>query len=74
MSIWSSKRMRDPNGRLIKHKARLCAHGGMEQCGELLGDLLPSDQLDVCKIHDYSEYYQRASHQVSKFCPSLHPG
>ena len=32
LSIWSFKRNRFPDGRIIKHKARLCAHGGM-QCG-----------------------------------------
>ena len=29
-SIWSFKRKRGPDGRLLKHKARLCAHGGYE--------------------------------------------
>ena len=27
--IWSLKRKRNPFGELIKHKARLCVHGGM---------------------------------------------
>jgi hypothetical protein len=31
MSIWSFKRKRLPDGTLNKHKARLCAHGGMQQ-------------------------------------------
>jgi hypothetical protein len=30
MSIWSSKQKRFPDGTLNKHKARLCAHGGMQ--------------------------------------------
>ena len=30
LSIWSFKRKRAPNGTLLKHKARLCAHGGMQ--------------------------------------------
>jgi hypothetical protein len=30
LSIWSFKRKRYPDGRLNKHKARLCAHGGMQ--------------------------------------------
>jgi len=34
MSIWSFKRKRYPNGELNKHKARLCAHGGMQTWGE----------------------------------------
>lgn len=32
-AIWSFKRKRFPNGSLNKHKARLCAHGGMQQWG-----------------------------------------
>jgi hypothetical protein len=30
MSIWSFKRKRYPDGTLNKHKARLCAHDGMQ--------------------------------------------
>ena len=33
-AIWSFKRKRFPDGRLLKHKARICAHGGMQQWGE----------------------------------------
>ena len=33
MSIWSFKRKRFPNGMLNKHKARICAHGGMQTWG-----------------------------------------
>ena len=33
MSIWSFKRKRFPDGQLNKHKARLCAHGGMQTWG-----------------------------------------
>ena len=33
LSIWHFKRKRFQNGTLMKHKARLCAHGGMQQCG-----------------------------------------
>ncbi len=32
-AIWSFKRKRFPDGSLDKHKARLCAHGGMQQWG-----------------------------------------
>jgi hypothetical protein len=32
-AIWSFKRKRFPDGLLNKHKARLCAHGGMQQWG-----------------------------------------
>jgi len=33
-AIWSFKRKRFPDGCLNKHKARLCAHGGMQRRGE----------------------------------------
>ena len=33
MAIWSFKRKRFPDGRVLKHKARLCAHGGMQKWG-----------------------------------------
>jgi hypothetical protein len=33
-AIWSFKRKRFPDGRLNKHKARICAHGGMQRWGE----------------------------------------
>ncbi len=32
-AIWSFKRKQHPDGTLVKHKARLCAHGGMQQWG-----------------------------------------
>ena len=32
-AIWSFKRKRTPSGELIKHKARLCAHGGQQTEG-----------------------------------------
>ena len=41
--------------------------------GELLGDLLPSGQLDVFQSNYYSDYSQRAPHQVSRFCYGLQP-
>ena len=34
LSIWSFKRKRYPDGLLNKHKARICAHGGMQTWGE----------------------------------------
>ena len=33
-SIWSFKRKRKPDGELLKHKARLCAHGVIQQWGD----------------------------------------
>ncbi len=32
-AIWSFKRKQSPDGALVKHKARLCAHGRMQQWG-----------------------------------------
>eukprot|EP00957_Ditylum_brightwellii_P065143 4941272-Ditylum_brightwellii.AAC.1 len=40
LSIWFFKRKRFPSGKLMKQKARLCAHGGMQQWElEFLGNL-----------------------------------
>ena len=33
LAIWAFKRKRFPDGRINKHKARLCAHGGMQKYG-----------------------------------------
>ena len=33
LSIWYLRRKRFPDGRINKHKARLCAHGGIQQYG-----------------------------------------
>ena len=33
LAIWAFKQKRFPDGRINKHKARLCAHGGMQQYG-----------------------------------------
>ena len=33
-SIWSFKCKRDPSGSITKHKAHICAHGGMQRWGE----------------------------------------
>jgi hypothetical protein len=34
MAIWSFKRKRFPDGRIMKYKGRLCAHGDMQTWGE----------------------------------------
>jgi hypothetical protein len=59
MSIWSMKRKRLPTGELLKHKARLCAHGGMQQWGEnywetyspVVNMLTVRLLLIICKVH-----------------------
>ena len=33
-SIWSFKQKRTPTGKITKHKAQICAHGGMQRWGE----------------------------------------
>ena len=33
-AIWSFRRKRSPTGELLKHKARLCCHGGMQVHGQ----------------------------------------
>ena len=33
-AIWSFKRKRKPDGDILNHKARLCAHGGMQKWGD----------------------------------------
>ena len=33
LAIWSFKLKIFPDGRLLKHKVRLCAHGGMQKWG-----------------------------------------
>ena len=33
MAVWSFKKKRYPDGRVLKHKTRLCAHGGMQRWG-----------------------------------------
>ena len=33
MAIWSFKRKRRPDGKVLKYKARLCAHGGQQKWG-----------------------------------------
>ena len=43
MAIWSFKRKRFPDGTIMKYKARLCAHGGMQQWGIAIGK--PTSQL-----------------------------
>jgi hypothetical protein len=33
LAIWSFRRKTAPDGRIVKHKARICCHGGMQQWG-----------------------------------------
>ena len=33
LAIWDFKQKRFPYGRINKHKARICAHGGMQKYG-----------------------------------------
>jgi hypothetical protein len=65
-AIWSFKQKRRPDGTLVKHKARLCAHGGMQQWGtnywentkptknQTLSDLLSPSILIIWRHLNYS--------------------
>ena len=58
-AVWSFKRKRFPDGRLLKHKARLCAHGGMQRWGEnywetfspVVNNVTVRLLLALCNIH-----------------------
>ena len=60
MAIWSFKRKRKPDGLLLKHKARLCAHGGQQRWGgsywetysPVVNMLTVRLLLSICKIHN----------------------
>jgi hypothetical protein len=44
-AIWSFKHKQHPDGTLVNHKARLCAHGRMQPMGhKLLGNILTSSK------------------------------
>ena len=44
-AIWSFKRKRKSDSELLKHRAQIGAHGGMQQWGgELLGNLFSSSK------------------------------
>jgi len=50
-SIWSFKRKRAPDGTYLKHKARLCAHGGMQVAGEHYWDTYsPVVQMNTVRL------------------------
>ena len=51
-AIWSFKRKRKPDGEVLKHKARLCAHGGMQQWGNSYWETYSPvvNMLTVCLI------------------------
>ena len=51
LAIWDFKRQRFPDGRINKHKARLCAHGGMQQYGvNYWENLITNSELDQCSF------------------------
>jgi len=69
-AIWSFKRKRRPDGTLLKHKARLCAHGGMQQWGDN-GNLLSSCQHDERQIAPIHCQDLQPRFQSHRFCLSL---
>jgi hypothetical protein len=51
-AIWSFKHKQCPDGTLVEHKARLCAHGGIQQWGKkLLGNILTSGKYGNSTSH-----------------------
>ena len=52
-AIWSFKQKRAPDGSLLKHKARMCAHGGTYAAmgRQLLGNILPCREHVNCKVN-----------------------
>ena len=49
-AIWSFKRKRKPDGKLIKHKACLCAHGRMQQSGDSYWEIY-SPEVNMRSVH-----------------------
>ena len=43
LAIWDFKQKRFPDGCINKHRARLCAHGGIQKYGVSYWWLIPSD-------------------------------
>ena len=64
-SIWEARQTQTPNIIPLCHES---------MGGGLLGYLLTSGTLGVFKGHAYYDSSQRAPHQVSIFCSSIHPG
>ena len=65
VSIWGANQKQNPPMRPWRYE---------EMGGELMGELPPSGPFNVCQSHSYPKYYQRASHQVSRFCSGPHLG
>ena len=51
-AIWSFERKRKPDGKLLKHKARLCAHGSMQKWGNSYWETYSPvvNMLSICLI------------------------
>jgi len=74
-AIWSFKRKRYLDGTLNKHKARLCAHGGMQQWGVSYWETYSP----VVKHANYPfaarfMQHSRIALQVHRFCPGVSSG
>ena len=55
--IWSFKRKRSPLGVLIKHKARLCVHGGMQEKGvDYFNTFAPVINWNTARFLDFIYY------------------
>ena len=73
-AIWSFKRKRKPDGELLKHKARLCAHGGMQQWGNSYWETysLVVNMLTVCLILALAKLHNLDSKAIDLFLAFPH--
>ncbi len=74
-AIWLFKRKRQRDGTLLKHKARLCAHGGMQTWGrnywETYSPVL--NMITVRLILLIAQIYNLDS-KSNEFCPGISTG
>ncbi len=68
-TIWSFKRKQRLDGTLIKHKARLCAHGGMQQWGTNYWETYSPvvNMVTVCLILLLAQIYKLDSKAINFF-------
>jgi hypothetical protein len=73
-AVWSFKRKRFPDGTLNKHKARLCAHGGMQQWGENYWETYsPVVNMLTVRLETHPHYCSctQTRFKVDRFCSSF---
>ena len=82
LSIWYFKRKIFPDGILMKHKARLCLHGGIQQWGvnnweiysPVINRIRVRSILAIASIHEFPSrsiecvlYFPQSDHDVDVF-------